>query len=262
MKKRYFINKKNSKPFFSVITVVKNSENLIEKTIKSITRQSFKKFEYIIIDGKSNDATVIKILKNKRNINLFLSEKDKGIYYAMNKGINLSNGKILVFVNSGDLLTKNALYKIYQLFINNKKFDFVFGTVIRHYTKKKILKYGFNSKRLKYNFDFATAHSTGFFIKRSEIIKLGKFDTSYKCSADYDLYYKAIIKKKLRGGYTSENDLIGVVSSGGFSSKIKYIYHLIEETKIRLKNGQNIFFVSLIFINSIVKNFLRIIKEL
>ncbi len=262
MKKKYLIRKKKSKPFFSIITVVKNSENLIEKTIKSITKQSFKKFEYIVIDGRSSDSTVSKILKHKKNINLFLSEKDKGIYFAMNKGVNLSNGKILVFVNSGDFLKKNALNKVHKLFSKNKKFDFIFGTVIRHYTKKKILKYGFDIKRLKYNFDFATAHSTGFFIKRSEMIKLGKFDTSYKCSADYDLYYKAILKKKLKGGYTNKNDLIGVVSSGGFSSKIKYIHHLMEETKIRLKNGQNIFFVSLIFINSIVKNFFKIIKEI
>lgn len=262
MKKKYLINKKRLKPFFSIITVVKNSERLIEKTIRSIINQSFKKFEYIIIDGKSSDNTVTKVLDYKKNINLFLSEKDKGIYFAMNKGINLANGKILVFVNSGDFLTKDALKKIYKLFNKNKKFDFVFGTVKRYYTKKKILKYGFNSKRLKYNFDFATAHSTGFFIKKSEIIKLGKFDTSYKCSADYDLYYKAIIKNKLKGGYTTKKDLIGIVSSGGFSSKIKYISHLKEEIKIRLKNGQNVFFVSLIFINSIIKNFFKIIKEL
>ena len=70
MKKKYLINKKRLKPFFSIITVVKNSERLIEKTIRSIINQSFKKFEYIIIDGKSSDNTVTKVLDYKKNINL------------------------------------------------------------------------------------------------------------------------------------------------------------------------------------------------
>ena len=261
MKKKYLIKKKNSKPFFSIITVVKNSEHLIEKTIKSIIGQSFKDFEYIIIDGKSDDDTIAKILRFKKEINLLLSERDEGIYFAMNKGIDLSNGKVLLFVNSGDHLTRNALKKVNDLFKKNNELNFIFGTVQRCYTKKKILKYGFNSQRLKYNFDFATAHSTGIFIKRLDIIKLGKIDTSYKCSADYDLYYKAIVKKKLMGGCTKKKDLIGVVSRGGFASKIKYLDHLIEETKIRVENGQNIFFVTLIFVNSIIKNFFTILKE-
>ena len=74
----------------------------------------------------------------------------------------------------------------------------------RHYTKNTILKYGFNRNRLKYNFDFATAHSTGFFVKRSQVIKVGLLDTRFKCSADYDLYYKLILKKNIVGSYTKK----------------------------------------------------------
>ena len=92
-------SKKNIKPFFSIITVIKNDGKNIKKTIKSVQSQTYKNFEYIIIDGKSKDNSVKEIQKFKKSITKFLSEKDKGIYYAMNKGIKISNGKIIVFVN-------------------------------------------------------------------------------------------------------------------------------------------------------------------
>ena len=257
MKKKILISKKNVNPFFSVITVVKNSENLISKTITSIKKQSFKNFEYIIINGGSKDNTLKKILAERKIINYLVSEKDKGIYYAMNKALKLSNGNIVVFVNAGDLLTKDALKIISKKFTNYLKFDFVFGTVKRHYTTNTIIKSGFNINRIKYNFDFATSHSTGFFIKRKTIKKLGYFDTRYKCSADYDLYYKAIIKKKLNGTHTPKNQLIGIVQSGGYSSKISFFEHLFEEIKIRFNNKQNFFFILFIFCNAIIKQLLK-----
>ncbi len=247
---------KKNKPFFTVITVVKNDEDNISKTMNSIAAQSFKGYEYIVIDGFSKDKTVEKVIKKKRKINTILKEKDKGLYDAMNKGLKLSNGEVIVFVNSGDILTKKALSIVHKKF-KNRDIDFVFGTVKRHYTKKTILKYGYNPKRILYNFDFATSHSTGFFIKKKSFLKIGKFNLKYKCSADYDLYYKAIVKFKMKGDQTLKNQLIGEVSAGGFSSKFSFYEHLFEETSIRLDNKQNIFFVIIIFINSVIKNFLK-----
>ena len=258
--KKTIIYKKNKKPFFTIITVVKNDEKNIERTIKSIKNQSFNNFEHIIIDGLSTDKTVRKVLKNKKSIDILISEKDSGIYYAMNKGILLSRGKIIVFVNSGDLLKKNALKIVFKKFKMNPNIDFVFGTVKRHYTKNTIIKYGFNRKKLYYNFDFATAHSTGFYIKKESLKKIGKFNVNYKCSADYDIYYRAIIKNKMIGDFTSKHELIGEVKSGGFSSKVSFLDHLLEESKIRIDNKQNIFFVTIIFLNSIIKYLLKKIK--
>ena len=136
--------KKIKKPFFSIVTVVKNDEYNIQKTIKSIISQSFRDFEYIVIDGKSNDNTIYKINKYKNKIHQILSEKDRGIYFAMNKGIRLAKGTFLVFVNSGDLLTKNALRTVNYLYKKNDEIDFIFGTVKRHYTTGPIIKSGFN----------------------------------------------------------------------------------------------------------------------
>jgi glycosyltransferase involved in cell wall biosynthesis len=252
--------KKN--PFFSIITVVKNDQNNIQKTVSSILSQSYKNFEYILIDGKSTDHTLNNIKKFKKKINLILSEKDNGIYFAMNKGLKFSKGKIIVFVNAGDQLYKNALKIIHKKFIKNPKIDFVFGAVKRNYTNKTIIKSGYNPLRLRYNFDFATSHSTGFFIKLESIKKVGKFNTKYKCSADYDFYYRAIIKKKLHGSFTKKNQITGVMKSGGFSSTISFLDHLLEECSIRLNNDQNLFLIVLIFTNAIIKNIFKKFKEL
>ena len=247
------ITNNHKEPFFSIITVVKNDEVNIEKTIRSILDQNLKDFEYIIIDGNSNDKTLEIINKYKSKINLIISEEDSGIYYAMNKGAKLSSGEVIVFVNSGDDLKKGALYTIKKKFEEKEDVSFVFGTVIRNYTKDTVLKYGFDKKKLYFNFDFATAHSAGFFLKRKIFLKLGQFNTKYKCSADYDLYYKVLIKENLIGNSTNKDEIIGELSAGGFSSKVSFIKHLFEESKIRYDNKQNLLLIMLIFINALLK---------
>ena len=249
--------KKTKKPYFSIVTVVKNDVHNIDKTIKSVISQNYKNFEYIIIDGRSIDGTIIKINKYKAQLKHFLTEKDRGIYFAMNKGIKIAKGQVIVFVNSGDLLTKNALAIIFKKFNKHKNIDFVFGTVKRHYTTQTIIKSGYNPFRIKYNFDFATSHSTGFYIKLQSLKKVGIFNTIYHCSADYDLYFRAIIKKKLKGISTNKNNIIGIMKSGGYSSKFSFLQHILEETKIRYDNGQNFIFIFFIFLNAIIKNLFK-----
>ena len=251
-KKKYF-NKKKKLPFFSIITVVKNDEQKIEKTLKSVISQSYKNYEYILIDGKSKDKTLNSLKKYRNYFTHLRSEIDSGIYYAMNKGIKLAKGNVIVFVNSGDFLKKKSLYHVRKVFLKNKQYDYVFGTVKRHYTTSTILKHGVNIKRLKFNFDFATAHSTGFFLKKKIFDKYGHFNTMFKLSADYDLYYRLIIKNQIKGGTTNKKNIIGEVTKGGFSSKISFIKHLIEESRIRLHNDQNVLFVIIIFINAFIK---------
>jgi glycosyltransferase involved in cell wall biosynthesis len=247
------MKKKKIRPFFSIITVVKNDELNIQKTIKSIISQKFRDFEYIVIDGKSSDKTFSKIKKYNTRINHISSKKDKGIYFAMNRGIKIAKGTFLIFVNSGDVLTKNALRNINSFYKKNSKVDFIFGTVKRYYTTGPIIKSGYNKFRLHYNFDFATSHSTGFYIKLQSIKKLNFFNTRYKCSADYDLYYRAIIKKNLKGASMNRNTVIGIMKSGGYSSKVSFWQHLLEETKIRYDNNQNIFLIIVIFCNAVIK---------
>lgn len=244
------------KLLLSVITVVRNDEENIQKTIKSVINQKNVNYEYIIIDGDSKDDTLKKINKYKKKIHKIISEKDNGIYYAMNKGIKLAKGDVIVFCNSGDVFYKDSLKKVVKLF-KKFKYDFVFGTVIRNYKRGgRIHKYGFNFQRMLYNFDFATSHTTGFFLRKNVYKEIGLYDTKFKCSADYDLYYR-LYKGKYKGGSTKKHEIIGNVASGGHSSTFSFLDHITEESKIRLKNKQNFFVVIIIFVNAFIKKLFK-----
>ena len=124
--------------FFSIITVVLNAREDLANTIQSLKKQSFKKFEYIVIDGNSTDGSKELIERNKDFISKYLIENDNGIYDAINKGLKISKGKYVGFINAGDKYTPNALNIIHKYLKSNNEVDFIFGTV-----KKKILKHGF-----------------------------------------------------------------------------------------------------------------------
>ena len=246
---------------FSIITVVKNDEKNIIKTIKSVLKQKeVVDLEYIIIDGNSYDNTLKSIKNFKNEIDIILSESDDGIYDAMNKGMNMAKGDIVAFCNSGDILYDNGLLFVEKTFVK-EKCDFVFGTVLRNYLGESILKHGLNEKRIYYNFDFATTHSCGFYLKKRVIEYIGNYNLAYKCSADYDLYYRLIKSKKFLGGFTKKNEIVGEVASGGFSSKLSFFEHLFEETKIRYNNNQNIFFICILFINASLKHLIKKFKK-
>ena len=100
-------------PYFSIITVCYNSEKTIERTITSLRNQSYQNFEYIIIDGGSTDSTLEIIKKNLDVVSILVSEKDEGIYDAMNKGIDLASGEIIGIINSDDWYENDTLENIF-----------------------------------------------------------------------------------------------------------------------------------------------------
>ena len=108
---------------------------------------------------------------------------------------------------------------------------------------------------------FYTTHSVGFFIKQKSQKKLGYYNQKYKYSADYDLFYRMIIKLKMVGMASKKNEIFGKFNRGGLSSKIKFIDYLKESNQIRLDNGQNIIIVYLIFFDKIIKKFKKVINE-
>ena len=246
--KRLNKNYRKKKPFFSIITTVKNNKIKLEKTIKSLNNQKFKNFEHLIIDAGSTDGTLELIKKYDKKIDYWVSRGDKGIYHGFNDGIKLARGDIIGIINSGDLYTQNSLMIISKYF-TEFKLDFVFGAV-----KKKKILFNYNPKKIHWSFNFYPGHSSGFFIKNAAQKKIGLYDTSFKCSADYDLFMKMLLKNKMIGVGTKKNEVIGIFEMGGYSQKITMIEHIIEEAKIRIKNKQNVFYV-------FVLSFLRIIKN-
>ena len=150
----------------SIITTVYNGEKTIEKTIKSIIEQSYKNFEYIIVDANSKDKTLEIINRYKNSVTKIISEPDKSIYEGMNKGINVATGSIIGILNSGDTFFKDSLKIINNYFENNKDLDFVFGTVL-----KDKLRYEYNPKKIWWSFNFYPAHSGGFSLRHQTIKK-------------------------------------------------------------------------------------------
>ncbi len=242
------IFKKNSKlnPLISVVTIVYNGKKL-DKTIRSVLSQSYKKIEYIIINGGDSikDKKIIERYQNK--IDFCINEKDKGIYDAMNKGIKVSTGKYIGFLNCDDYYYKNSINILIKYIRQFPNADFIFGSV-----KKNKIHHSFNPKKLKWKFNIYPSHSVGFFIKSSAQKKIGLYNTNFKYSADYDLIYKMIVNHDFQGVCTKPNEVLGSFEPGGFSSKTPFHTQSIEEIKIRLHNKQNFFFVFLIIIKKII----------
>ena len=239
----------NKESKITIITVTKNSEKYLEENILSVFNQTYKNYEHIIIDGDSKDKTKNIIEKHKDKISYFISEPDQGLYFAMNKGIQKATGDIIGILNSDDVYFPNALEIVNKYFAINEKIDFLFGSVYKHK-----LMHGYYPNKIKWTFGFYTTHSVGFFIKTQSQKKIGFYDTQYKWSADYDLFYRMIVKLKLIGISTKKEEILGKFRTGGISSKIKYLDFLKENNKIRLNNGQNSIFVYLIFALRMIRN--------
>jgi len=250
-------NTKNKSPLFSIITVVYNNEKYLEETILSVLKQSYKNFEYIIVDGGSTDRTLEIIKKYNNKINYWVSEKDKGIYDAFNKGMSLCRGNFIGIINSDDTYTKNSL-KIISSYIKKKPvFDFIFGSVRKHWG----ILHGYKPNKIFYSWGFYSSHSTGFFIKRSSAQKVGLYDLKYKYHADYDYFYRLIVQKKMTGLATKKKEITGIFRRGGFSSTINYRKLFKEEMLIRYNNKQNFVLLIVIFIYKIIKHFKKIVKS-
>lgn len=241
-------------PLITIITVVLNDEKNIEKTILSVLEQNYKNIQYVIIDGDSNDKTKEIINKYRDKIDVFNSEKDNGIYDAFNKGLDLAQGDLIGFVNSGDTLTKESLSILEKYYYTYSNADFFFGAVKKHWGTL----HGYKRWKIYFTWGFYSSHSTGFFIKKEAAKILGKYNLKYKYSSDYDYFYRMIVKYKLKGVGTKKNEIFGNFQRGGFSSKIKFFDHLVECTRIRLDNNQNKLMVLLTFIIKFLLNIKRL----
>lgn len=202
-------------PKLSIITVNLNNAEGLKKTIESVINQTFTDYEYIIIDGGSSDGSVDIIKQYADKITFWVSEPDKGIYNAMNKGAKLATGEWLYFINSDDILMPNVLNKIFSEKLN---FDFIYGNVKK--VPSSIIYAGFfDIEKLLYQ---NICHQS-IFIKKRTLEKLGFYNEKYKIGADY-----AINIKIFNGNY-----------------KIKYIPLIIAEYNekgISSSHFDNVFF--------------------
>ena len=202
-------------PKLSVITVVYNNAKHIERTMLSVLNQRFKNIEYLIIDGGSNDGTLQIIEKYKNRITKLISEPDKGIYHAMNKGLALAEGEYVLFMNSGDeIYAENT---VEQVFASAPSADIYYGETEmfnengeslgqrRHRTPKH-----FNWQSFKYG--MSVSHQA-IYVKRR---LTQPYDLSYKYSADIDWIIK-IAKKS--SNIVNTHFYLAKYLAGGVSKK-------------------------------------------
>lgn len=201
--------KAKSKPLISIITVVYNGEKYLEETIQSVINQTYDNVEYIIIDGGSTDGTLDIIKKYEDKIDCFVSERDEGIYDAMNKGIALSNGQWINFMNVGDTFYDNSILE--NIFENTfEKIDIIYGdhkVVYPHTTK--IAKAG-DVKNIWKGSQFC--HQSAFI--SSQLHKKRKYNVYNKIGADFEFFYKAYQDKM---AFQYVQIIIANYSAGGIS---------------------------------------------
>ena len=196
-----------NKQKISIITVVWNNASTIKDAIDSILNQTYENIEYIVVDGASTDGTVEIIQSYGDKISKFISEKDKGLYDAMNKGIGLATGDIVGILNSDDFYKSNdVLETVVNEFIR-KDIDCLYGDLeyVAAHDTDKIVRY-WKSKEFEdglFQKGWHPAHPT-FFIKREFYDKYGVFNLDFKIAADYEIMLRFLEKYKLKSSYINK----------------------------------------------------------
>lgn len=204
----------------SIITVVYNNKVTITDAIESVLSQDYLDIEHIIIDGLSTDGTQEIIRSYGDKITHFVSEKDNGIYDAMNKGITLASGDIVGILNSDDFYVNHGVISTIVKEFEAKNVDSVFADLvfIKKEAPQKIVRYYdssyCNPKRFSYG--WMPAHPT-FFVKRDIYSRYGLFKTDYKIASDYELFTRFLVKYKISYSYIPK--VIIKMRTGGISTK-------------------------------------------
>ena len=206
----------------SIITVCYNSAKTIEKTFQSVQSQTYKNIEYIVVDGMSSDPTSDIIENNKDIISKYVSESDKGLYDAMNKGIQLATGDIIGILNSDDIFTDDYVLENIAKFHSENNIEASVGNIIQFNEEgKTVRKYtakNWNPEKLKIG--FMPPHPSIFF-KKELFNKFGDYQLDFIIAADYELITRFFLKHNISWKFsniTTTSMLIGGVSSSGVSS--------------------------------------------
>ena len=177
----------NINPLVSIVTVTYNSEKFIKNCVSSVNKQTYNNIEHVLVDGNSKDSTVELFKKNAFRNPIIVSESDKGIYDAMNKGIKLSKGDFIGFLNSDDYFSSSDSIEIIVQNLKKYNVDCVHGNVVFLSKKNKINRVWKSKDFLDGAFSksWTPAHPT-FYCKSSIYKKFGYYNTRYKIAADVD----------------------------------------------------------------------------
>jgi len=203
----------------SLITVTYNSARYLQNAIQSVYNQDYPDIEYIVVDGGSTDETLSIIEQNAPCITKWISEKDKGMYDAINKGMKMATGDVIGILNSDDMLaSKNVISKIAACF-KEQKVDSIFGDLLYVEAEEtsKIHRFwkGMPYNRKSFNLGWMPAHPT-FYVRREIVEQLGGYETHYFSAADFELMTRYLYKHRISAFYLPE--LIVKMRKGGMSN--------------------------------------------
>lgn len=194
-------------PKFSIITVVFNNETTIADTVRSVAMQTYPNVEYLVIDGQSTDGTLERLKKYGGTVTRLITEPDKGIYDAMNKGIALASGEIIGFINADDFYaSKNVLMNVAAAF-EKSGVDSCYGDLcyVSQLDPTRTVRYWRSKGFVPGLFEagWCPPHPT-FFVRRSVYERLGGFDLSFKIAADFELMARYLEAARITSCYIPE----------------------------------------------------------
>ena len=187
---------KKNKPYISIITPNYNGEKYLLKTLNSVFKQSCRDFEYILLDGKSTDNSIKILKKKKKHIDKLIIQKDNGIYDAVEKGIRMAEGEVIIWINSDDELHYKAVEKVKAVFTNNTKLKWISGVngYIKYGIKFSGIPYVYPSILFRHHlvrhdmWGYLQQESVAF--KKSLFLKAGGFGEKPTIAGDFKLWVK------------------------------------------------------------------------
>ena len=210
----------------SVITATFNRDKTIERAIKSVKNQDYPNVELVVVDGASVDDTISKVESLIGTNDIFVTEKDYGIYDALNKGIGLSSGDVIGFLHSDDIYFDNQILSKVANFFSDESIDVVYGDAcfFRDDNIDKIIRvYRSDELSIKNLSRGKMPAHTAMFFKKDVYRKYGLFKTGYVIAADYEFLCRVAKNGNLKKKYLPEQFVkmqIGGVSTGGISNTI------------------------------------------
>lgn len=219
----------------SIITVCYNSANTIRDTIESVFSQDHCDIEYIVIDGGSKDGTQAIVESYGERISRFISEPDKGLYDAMNKGVALATGDVIGILNSDDFYEDStSASSVVKAFERHSESDVVFGDVVfvNAPDLQKVTRFyrGNRFTPWKLRFGWMPPHPATF-IRKSAYTKVGLYSLKYRISADYEFFVRLFMVQRLKYSYLDKvlvRMRSGGASTGGLKSSLKLNMEIVE----------------------------------
>ena len=247
----------------TVITVVFNGATTLEHTIRSVVEQTYGNVEHIVVDGGSTDATLDILRKYEGNIDYWVSEKDAGIYDAMNKGIALASGEIVAFINADDFYASTGVLTTVAAAFKRSGADCCYGDLcyVSQVDPTRTVRYWRSADFVPGSFEksWSPPHPT-FFVRRAVYQRLGGFDLSFKIAADVELMARYLEVARISSHYIPEV-LVKMRLGGTTNRSLSNIFKQNAEIRRALsKNGLRSSLVSFV-LNKLVTRAIQFVRR-